>query len=100
MQVEDTVAGTQREVLGAMEAYVEEKLALLTPPDKAWQPSDFLPDLAADDWREQVEQLRAQASGGSDPVLVVLVADMATEEALPRSSVALNILAGARTGTG
>jgi acyl-[acyl-carrier-protein] desaturase len=100
MQIEDEAVGTQREVLGALETFVEEKLTLLLPPDKAWQPSDFLPNLAADDWREQVEQLRAQAAGVSDPVLVVLVADMVTEEALPSYSVALNILAGDRTGTG
>jgi acyl-[acyl-carrier-protein] desaturase len=100
MQVEDPAMCAQREVLGGLETFVEEKLTLLVPPDKAWQPSDFLPDLVADDWREQVEQLRAQAAGVSDPVLVVLVADMVTEEALPSYSVALNILAADRTGTG
>jgi len=100
MQLEGESVGAQREVLGAMEPFVEEKLALLAPPDKAWQPSDFLPDLVAEDWREQVEQLRARAAGVSDPVMVVLVADMVTEEALPSYSVALNVLARDETGTG
>ena len=36
----------------------------------------------------------------SDPVLVVLVADMVTEEALPSYSVSLNIIAEDQTGTG
>jgi acyl-[acyl-carrier-protein] desaturase len=100
MQVEDTAVNAQREVLGGMEAFVEEKLALLVPPDKAWQPTDFLPNLVADDWREQVGNLRAQAAGLSDPLLVVLVAGMVTEEALPNYSIALNIIAQDRTGTG
>ncbi|HEY7117865.1 MAG TPA: acyl-ACP desaturase [Tepidisphaeraceae bacterium] len=89
----------QREVLRGLETAVGENLTFLAPIDKAWQPTDYLPDLTAEDWREQVERLREPARALSDPVLVVLVADMVTEEALPSYSVSLNILAEDFTGT-
>lgn len=89
----------QREVLRGLEAAVGENLTFLAPIDKAWQPTDYLPDLTAEDWREQMEQFRGPARELSDPVLVVLVADMITEEALPSYAVALNNLAEDPTGT-
>ena len=46
-QPED-VSGTQREVLRGLEAFVGENLSLLLPVEKAWQPTDYLPDLAAE----------------------------------------------------
>src|SRR3954468_3172196 len=91
--------GAQLEVLRGLDAYVGENLNLLLPIDKAWQPTDYLPDLTAEDWREQVQALGEPAAGLSDAVLVVLVADMITEEALPSYSVALNNLAEDYTGT-
>jgi acyl-[acyl-carrier-protein] desaturase len=89
----------QREVLRGLEPFVRENLALLLPVEKAWQPSDYLPDMAAMDWRDQLKALREPAGALSDGVLVVLVADMVTEEALPSYSVALNILAEDYDGT-
>ncbi len=91
-------ASKQFEVLRGLESDVSEHLLLL-PIDKAWQPTDFLPDLTAEDWVSQVEQYRAPAKGLDDELLVVLVADMITEEALPSYSVALNLLADDQTGT-
>lgn len=99
MLQENDAPGTAREVLRGLEEFVGEKLSFLAPVDKAWQPSDFLPDLAAQDWREQLEQFRGPSGGLSDEVLVVLVADMVTEEALPSYAMALNILAEDYTGT-
>src|SRR4051812_2663254 len=99
MDRSDDLMGRQREVLRGMEAFVGENLSFLAPIDKAWQPTDYLPDLTAEDWREQVQRLRDPAGGLSDEVLVVLVADMVTEEALPSYSVALNNLAEDYTGT-
>jgi acyl-[acyl-carrier-protein] desaturase len=93
------VAPTQREVLRGLEGFVGEKLDLLLPVENAWQPTDFLPDLTREDWREQVRRFREPAAELPDPVLVVLVADMVTEEALPNYAVALNHLAEDRTGT-
>ncbi len=89
----------QREVLSGMEAFVGANLSFLAPVDKIWQPTDYLPDLTAPDWREQVQGLREQAAALSDELLVVLVADMVTEEALPSYSVSFNLLAGDTTGT-
>ena len=41
--------GAQQEVLRGMEAFVGENLSFLAPVEKAWQPTDYLPDLTADD---------------------------------------------------
>jgi acyl-[acyl-carrier-protein] desaturase len=94
MDSEETdTLNAQREVLRGMESFVGENLTFLAPVDKAWQPTDYLPNLAAQDWREQLETFRGPATELSDELLVVLVADMVTEEALPSYSVSLNILA-------
>src|SRR3954469_613168 len=99
MDREQAALNAQREVLRGMETFVGENLSFLAPIEKAWQPTDYLPDLTAPDWREQVQRLREPAAGLSDEVLVVLVADMVTEEALPSYSVSLNLLAEDFDGT-
>ena len=96
---QDASQPVQREVLRGLEPAVGETHALLLPIGPAWQPSDYLPDLAAEDWRDQVQRLREPAGALSDGVLVVLVADMVTEEALPSYAVALNTLAEDYQGT-
>ncbi len=78
------------DVIRAIEPAVEENLDLLVPVDRAWQPTDYLPDLEAENWREQVEGFRKSAMAISDELLVVLVGDMVTEEALPSYAVSLN----------
>ena len=40
------------EVMKQTESFVAEKLAIFKPVRDLWQPSDLLPDLAAEDWRE------------------------------------------------
>src|SRR6188768_4285918 len=86
-------------VMRAIEADVDENLDLLVPVERAWQPTDYLPDLEADNWREQLERFRTTAQTISDDLLVVLVGDMVTEEALPSYSVALNGLVRDQEGT-
>ena len=88
-----------RDVIRAIEPAVGENLGLLVPIDRAWQPTDYLPDLEAEDWREQVERFRHTAEAISDELLVVLVGDMVTEEALPSYSVSLNGLVRDDEGT-
>ena len=87
------------EVMRAIEPAVADNLDLLVPIDRAWQPADYLPDLAAENWREQVEAFRNTAMAISDELLVVLVGDMVTEEALPGYAVSLNGLVRDREGT-
>jgi acyl-[acyl-carrier protein] desaturase len=99
MDHEVDALGSQREVLRGLEAVVRENLSLLAPVEKAWQPADYLPDLTAPDWRDRLAAFRAPAEQLSDEVLVVLVGDMVTEEALPSYSVSLNVIAEDDTGT-
>ena len=89
----------QCEVLRGLHDTVTGNLALLLPINKAWQPTDYLPDLSAPDWREQLGEFRAPAGQLSDEVLVVLVGNMVTEEALPNYSVSLNAIAQDVSGT-
>src|SRR5438552_235431 len=95
---EVSATAMQAEVLMGLQGEVAQNLLLL-PVDEAWQPSDYLPDLTAEDWVERLQQFRAPAKQLDDELLVVLVADMVTEEALPSYSIALNILANDNTGT-
>lgn len=76
-----------------MQDFVQENLTFLAPIDKAWQPSDFLPDLSQENWRDTLQEHRTSAQNVSDDMLVVLVGDMVTEEALPSYSVSLNNIA-------
>jgi acyl-[acyl-carrier-protein] desaturase len=97
---DDSTPDSQREVLRSLSGAVADNLALLAPVDKAWQPADYLPDLTAPDWADRLAAFRAPAAELSDDVLVVLVGDMVTEEALPSYAVSLNTIAEDYTGTG
>ena len=55
----------------------------LIPPEKIWQPSDFLPNPQSDTFMEEVEEIREIAKDLGNDFWVTLVADMVTEEALP-----------------
>ena len=89
------------EVIKSMEGFLDEQLpSLLCAVNESWQPSDFLPDLTNDGWMENLMQFRQQASCLPDEVLVVLVGDMVTEEALPTYQTWLNRLRGVTDQTG
>lgn len=98
MSTETSPPPTQIEVLESLQSFVGENL-LLTPIDKAWQPTDYLPDLTTEDFAANIQTFRTPALNLTDEILVVLVADMITEEALPSYSIALNLLARDYTGT-
>jgi acyl-[acyl-carrier-protein] desaturase len=87
------------EVIRAIASHVERHLQILPPPDTAWQPTDYLPDFSSEGWPEQLAELREASRAVPDDLLVVLVGDMVTEEALPSYSMALNQLVRDRTGT-
>lgn len=92
---------SQFEVVKSMEGFVADNLpSLLKPVSESWQPSDYLPDMTAEDWREEVAAFRLRAQGLSDDLLVVLVGDMVTEEALPTYQTWLNRLPGVKDPTG
>lgn len=89
------------EVIESMQPFVNEHLdALLKPVDESWQPTDWLPDLAAGDWQEQLATFRNQARCLPDDVLVILAGDMITEEALPSYQTWLNRYQGLGDPTG
>ena len=96
----DVIAGSRDEVVRSLEPAVERHLSLVRPPEVAWQPTDYLPDLSSDSWVDSLVALREGAAGLPHDVLVVLVGDMVTEEALPSYSMALNQLVQDREGTG
>mmetsp|Transcript_5348 Transcript_5348/g.7866 ORF Transcript_5348/g.7866 Transcript_5348/m.7866 type:complete len:412 (-) Transcript_5348:317-1552(-) len=73
---------------------------LLETGDKAWQPQDYLPDLTGDDWVDGIKDVRDQAAMIPDDVLVVLIGDMVTEEALPTYQTLLNTFEGCDDPTG
>jgi acyl-[acyl-carrier-protein] desaturase len=96
-----SLAGSRCEVIQSMEPFVAEHLGqLLKGVEASWQPTDFLPDLAAEDWSDQLAEFRQQAQGLPDEVLVVLVGDTITEEALPSYQTWLNRLQGVGDPTG
>jgi len=86
-------------ILHNMQDTVGENLNFLAPVDRAWQPTDYLPDLTADNWQQRLQDFRVPAQCLSDEMLVVLVGDMVTEEALPSYSVSLNLIARDYEGT-
>lgn len=89
------------EVIRSMERFVEESLSkLLVPVEESWQPSDFVPDMTKESWNEDLIAFRARAAALPDDVLVVLVGDMVTEEALPTYQTWLNRLQGLTDPTG
>ncbi len=89
----------QVELLRSLQSVVEENLSLLLPIDQAWQPTDYLPDLTKDNWHDQILAFREPALHLNDEILVVLVGDMVTEEALPSYAIALNLIAQDTEGT-
>ena len=95
------VTSPQLEVIKSMEGFVAEHLSsLLLKVEDAWQPSDFLPDMASDQWHDQLSEFRLRAQSLPDELLVVLVGDMVTEEALPTYQTWLNRLNGLTDSTG
>lgn len=77
----------------SIQDYVQEHLSLLQPVESIWQPTDYLPDLTAEDWREQMAEFRDRSVCLPDELLVVLVGNMITEEALPNYSISLEQIA-------
>jgi acyl-[acyl-carrier-protein] desaturase len=89
------------EVIKSMEGFVKDHIgSLLVPVEQSWQPSDFMPDLTKDSWVEDISAVREKARALPDELLVVLVGDMVTEEALPTYQSWINRLDGVADPTG
>src|SRR2546423_7064251 len=88
------------EIVESLDPFVEENLDLLKTVESSWQPTDFLPDLTQPDWKAKVDDLRETSRGLSNELLVVLVGDMVTEEALPSYQTWINRLRGVSDKTG
>lgn len=73
---------------------------LLETGENSWQPQDYLPDMAKATWEEDVKELRGAAAELPDELLVVLIGDMVTEEALPTYQTLLNTFEGCDDPTG
>jgi acyl-[acyl-carrier-protein] desaturase len=87
------------ELIESLQGFVGENLSLLASVDHAWQPTDYLPDLTTEDWAENLGRFRETSRRLSDDLLVVLVGNMVTEEALPNYAVSLEHIARDPTGT-
>merc|ERR1719487_799295 len=89
------------EVIKDLEPFVETQIEdrLLTA-ETAWQPMDFVPDFSKESWEEDLKDFRRQSEGITDEMLVVLIGDMVTEEALPTYQTLLNTFEGADDPTG
>ena len=83
------------EVTAQIEPFVNYQVDnLLVKADECWQPSDFLPDMAREDALDQIKTLRERAAGLPDEVIVSLIGNMITEEALPSYQTFFNLVKG------
>ncbi|KAG8046723.1 hypothetical protein GUJ93_ZPchr0008g13309 [Zizania palustris] len=98
------LAPERLDVLGQMEPWVEAHvLPLLKPVEAAWQPSDMVPDaaaLGAEGFHAACLDIRERAAAVPDALLVCLVGNLVTEEALPTYQSMTNRFEAARDVTG
>ncbi|PIQ82417.1 MAG: acyl-ACP desaturase [Candidatus Omnitrophica bacterium CG11_big_fil_rev_8_21_14_0_20_64_10] len=97
---DQTVIQAHAEVIRGLEPFARENLSLLKSVEESWQPSDVLPDMTGEGWPEAVARLRQQARAVPDGLLVVLVGNTVTEEALPAYQTMLNRHPGVTDATG
>lgn len=95
MNEEQKIEYSRFEVIKSIEGEVEKMLPeLLMPVKDLWQPSDFLPDMNSENWEKDLREFRERAKAIPDELMVVLIGDMITEEALPTYQTWLNRLKG------
>ena len=74
----------RKEVMRSMADQVENFISsYLTPVEKIWQPTDFLPDPSSENFKYDVEELQTYAQEMDYDLFVTLIGDCITEEALP-----------------
>lgn len=72
----EVMKNLSKEVEGFIQKY-------LTPVEKIWQPSDFLPDSSSENFKYDLDELQTYAHEMDYDVFVTLIGDCITEEALP-----------------
>ncbi len=83
------------EVIKSVEPFVEQFISeKMKNPEECWQPADFLPDFADSDFHDKIQILQKSIANVPDTVLVSLVGNMITEEALPSYQTFFNLLKG------
>ena len=83
------------EALNSIEGTVEKYLDnMLVDLGEYWQPADFMPNMGSEEGVEQWRTMKQKAEGLSDELLVALVGDYITEEALPTYHSSINTLEG------
>ncbi|MCH3883947.1 acyl-ACP desaturase [Tenacibaculum aquimarinum] len=79
-----SIKNIRKEVMQALEKNIDSFVdQFLIPPEKIWQPTDFLPNSQKDSFISEVEEIRELSKELDDDFWVVLVGDTITEEALP-----------------
>lgn len=100
-QVLHSASLQQLDVVGSMKPFFAEHILPLLPPvDDLWQPSDFLPAPHQEDFFEQARALKDKCADLPDELLICLIGDMITEEALPTYMTMVNTVDGVRDETG
>lgn len=79
-----SIKNVRKEVMQTLEKNVDAFTQnYLIPPEKIWQPSDFLPNPQSSSFIAEVEEIREISKDLSNDFWISLVGDMITEEALP-----------------
>jgi acyl-[acyl-carrier-protein] desaturase len=93
MNVDKTEVAKNMEVMGMLQQFVSDTVETsMLNPDKCWQPTDFLPNLANENALEEIKQLQLRTSCIPDTVITSLVGNMITEEALPSYQTYFNLV--------
>eukprot|EP00793_Prasinoderma_coloniale_P000296 PRCOL_00005280-RA len=92
----------QLEIVESLDGWADEKLIpMLKPVEKSWQPQDFLPDPSSgEEFLDAIRDIQERCADIPDEVIVSVVGDMITEEALPTYQSMLNTLDGTKDNTG
>lgn len=87
--------GSRIEVMNHLADFAADSVSqLTTQAENYWQPADLLPEMSEPDALEQVAELQERAGNLSDDVMVCLIGDMITEEALPSYSMWIQQIEG------
>ena len=79
-----SIQNIRKEVMKTLEKNIDSFVdRFLIPPEKIWQPTDFLPNSQKDTFIDEVKEIRELSKDLGDDFWTVLVGDTITEEALP-----------------